>query len=194
MELSPALYHKLIRPKWSTQKHIHQNVKEYFDFKNKKILDFGAGTGANCSLCSPNGYYGIDPDINRINYAKQVYPEYSFEVFQDDTIQLKEFSVDMVLIVAVLHHIPPVQIETYIKEFKRILKPDEGKIIVIEPCFTNNNSFSNWFMKNNDNGDYIQGEQGYLNYFHQQGFIPKVLKKYRKHFLYNELFFCASLS
>ncbi|MRH43841.1 methyltransferase domain-containing protein [Aquibacillus halophilus] len=191
MELSPVLYHKLIRPKWSTHKHIHQNVKEHFDLENKKILDFGAGTGANCALCSPSNYYGIDPDMKRISYAQRVYPEYTFNVFKDDKIQLEDSSIDIILIVAVLHHIPPVKIGLYIKEFQRILNPIEGKVIIIEPCFTNEKSISNWFMKNNDNGNHIQDEQGYLDYFERHGFMSKVLKKYRKHFFYNELFFCA---
>ncbi|MFC7060306.1 class I SAM-dependent methyltransferase [Halobacillus seohaensis] len=193
MELSPSLYHWLIRPKWITQKHIHQNVKEHFDFENKKILDFGAGTGANCPLCLPSNYYGIDPDVSRINYAKRIYPDYTFDVFKNSKIPLKDSSVDVILIVAVLHHIHPKEIKTYIKEFQRILKPNGGKIIVMEPCFTNEKSISNWFMDKNDNGDYIKNEKAYLNYFQQHGFRAKVLKKYRKCFFYHELFFCASI-
>jgi ubiquinone/menaquinone biosynthesis C-methylase UbiE len=190
MELSPYLYHKLIRPKWSTNKHIHQNLKEHFYFENKKVLDFGSGTGANCTLCKPGNYYGIDPDLKRVNFAKRIYPDYTFNVFKKDKIPLEDYSVDIILIVAVLHHIHPEQMGTYIKEFRRVLKPNGG-IVVIEPCFTNENSISNWFMERNDNGDYIQNEEGYLNVFQNNGFKSMVLKKYRKNFFYHELFFLA---
>jgi hypothetical protein len=33
---------------------------------NKSILDFGSGTSANCLLCEPDFYLGIEPDRERI--------------------------------------------------------------------------------------------------------------------------------
>lgn len=190
MELSPALYHWLIRPHWSTNKYIHQKIKEHFSFENKKILDFGSGTGANCTLCNPSLYYGIDSDEKRINFSKRVYPDYNFDVFLNDKIPLEDNFIDNILIVAVLHHIHPEKIVTYMKEFRRVLKKG-GNVIIIEPCFTEKNSICNWFMKTNDNGNYIKSEEGYLNYFKQHGFQTEVVKKYRKCFFYHELFFYA---
>jgi cyclopropane fatty-acyl-phospholipid synthase-like methyltransferase len=46
MPLSPRLYHSFIRPKWFTQKYIHDHITEHFQLENKKVLDFGSGTGA----------------------------------------------------------------------------------------------------------------------------------------------------
>ncbi|WP_066054965.1 class I SAM-dependent methyltransferase [Robertmurraya korlensis] len=190
MELSPSFYHRLVRPKWSTRKYIHSNIKQHFPLENKVVLDFGAGTGANCTLFNPSHYYGIEPDLTRVNFAKRMYPEYSFDVFENDQIRLADRFVDIVLIVAVLHHIPPQKVSIYIKEFQRILKND-GRIIVIEPYLTDHNPISNWYMNKYDNGNYIQKEDSYLDYFHQLGFKSEVLKRYRKCFFYNELFFSA---
>jgi ubiquinone/menaquinone biosynthesis C-methylase UbiE len=171
--------------------YIHNKLEKHIHFDDKRVLDFGAGTGANCSLIKPDYYLGIDPDVKRINFAKKLYPDYHFNVLDNDTLPVEDDSMDIVLIVAVLHHIPPQQIKNYMKEFRRVLTKQGGQIIIIEPCFFHKTHISNWFMKNNDNGEYIQTEEGYLNYFKEEGFSCKVLHKYRKCFLYNELFFLA---
>ncbi|WP_100406428.1 class I SAM-dependent methyltransferase [Bacillus solitudinis] len=192
MQLSPKIYHSFIRPKWTTEKYIHNHIRQHFNFTNKKILDFGAGTGANCTLCSPSYYLGLDPDSHRINFAKGMYPHYQFEVFTGNELPVDDNSFDFILIIAVLHHIPPETIHCYVKEFKRMLKPD-GRIVLIEPCFFDKSPIGNWFMNYYDKGDYIQREEDYLNYFIKENFRCNVLKRFKKCFLYNELYFTASL-
>lgn len=193
MELSPTFYHKIIRPKWVTERYIHNKMKEHITFDNQKTLDFGAGTGANCTLCKPGDYIGIDPDVNRIEFAKKTYPEYQFDSFQNEQLPIHDNTLNIILIVAVLHHISPDQIKRYVKEFRRVLKENEGKIVVIEPCFFEKSYIANWYMEKSDNGSYIQSEKGYLNYFEEEGFNCNVIKKFRKCFLYNELFFMAHI-
>jgi hypothetical protein len=61
----------------------------------------------------------------------------------------------------------------------------------IEPCFVDKRYIGNWFMKTNDKGDFIQNEEGYFNYFLEEGFKCTTIERYRKCFLYNELFFYA---
>lgn len=190
MDLSPHLYHHLVRPKGITQKYIHKPIQRYFKLEGKKVLDFGCGTGANSILCKSGHYYGTDPDQHRIQFAKRLYPDYHFGVLNDEDFKASDQSFDFILIVAVLHHIPPEQIDEYIKTFKRLLNP-EGIIIVMEPYFSEKSSMSNWFMNKHDQGDFIQNEERYLNYFYKHGFNCKVLKRFKKLFLYNELFFCA---
>lgn len=90
-------------------------------------------------------------------------------------------SFDFILIIAVLHHIPPEMVYGYIKEFKRFLKP-EGRIVVMEPCLFKKSPISNWFMRSNDKDDYILREEEYLNYFLKEKFRCKVLKKFQKCF------------
>ncbi|MFB4166185.1 class I SAM-dependent methyltransferase [Alteribacillus sp. JSM 102045] len=192
MQLSPTIYHSFIRPKWITKVYIQNNIQQHFNFTDKKVLDFGAGTGANCTLCSPVHYLGIDPDSRRIDFAKRKYNQYRFKAFKGNELPAENNSFDFILIVAVLHHIPSETILFYIKEFKRILKP-QGKIVVIEPCFFEKSPISNWFMKYNDKGDYIRSEKDYLNYFTTENFRCNVIKKFKKCFFYNELYFTALL-
>jgi ubiquinone/menaquinone biosynthesis C-methylase UbiE len=192
LQLSPRIYHTLIRPKWFTKLYIQNHIQKHFNFTDKKVLDFGAGTGANCTLCRPDHYFGIDPDSYRIEFAKRLYNDYRFETFKGNELPADSHSFDYILIIAVLHHIPPEMVYGYIKEFKRVLKPD-GRIVVIEPCLFEKSPISNWFMRTNDKGDYILREEGYLNYFTKEKFHCQVLKKYKKCFFYNELYFSASL-
>ncbi|WP_163970975.1 class I SAM-dependent methyltransferase [Oceanobacillus halotolerans] len=190
MELSPFFYHRLIRPRWINQIYIHNRIKRKLQLYNKKVLDFGAGTGANCTLCKPGQYIGIDPDVKRIDFAKKCYPDYDFEVFRNDQFTFKRNSIDVILIIAVLHHIPPQKIRNYVKQFQKILTPG-GIIAAIEPCFFEKNKICNWYMEKNDNGSYIQNEKGYHDLFEQAGFRCETIKTFRKFFLYQELFFIA---
>lgn len=192
VQLSPKIYHSLVRPKWFTKIYIQNNIQRHFDLTGQKVLDFGAGTGANCTLCSPDYYVGIDPDTNRIDFAKRLYAAYQFEAFSGHELPVEENSFDVILIIAVLHHIPPDMVRHYIKEFKRILRPN-GKVVVIEPYLCDASPICNWFMKTNDKGDYIQKEEQYLDYFTKEHFRYNVISRFKKCFLYNELYFTAFL-
>lgn len=188
MELSPFLYHRIVRPKWINQFYVHNRISQYLKLQEKNVLDFGAGTGANCTLCKPGKYVGIDPDESRINLAKRLYPKYDFHVFQNDELTVEENSIDVILIVAVLHHIPPEKTRSYVKEFRKAMRPD-GMMVIIEPCLFENRNITNWFMKTMDNGAYIQNETGYHDFFLEEGFNCTTIQRFRKCFLYNELFF-----
>ncbi|PLR78662.1 class I SAM-dependent methyltransferase [Bacillus sp. V3-13] len=192
MQLSPRIYHSFVRQKWITKIYIENKLQQHFDFKDRKVLDFGAGTGANCTLFSPVDYLGIDPDTDRINFAKQLYAQYRFKAFSGNKLPAEDNSFDFVLIISVLHHIPPETIGSYVREFRRILKP-KGRIVAIEPCFFEKSPINNWFMRFNDKGDYIQKEEDYLNYFTKENFKCNVLNRFKKCLFYNELYFTALL-
>lgn len=49
----------------------------------------------------------------------------------------------------------------------------------------------NWFKERYDNGAYIRNEDDYLQLFKNQHYDCKVVKKFRKCLLYNEIFFSA---
>ncbi|WP_367587173.1 class I SAM-dependent methyltransferase [Paenibacillus polymyxa] len=185
---SPRLYHWFVRPKWFTKKYIHDHVHSHFSFDSQTVLDFGCGTGANCSMFNPLYYVGIDPDAQRIDYAKRLYSHHAFQVFNSNNLPFDNESFDYILIIAVLHHISSDEISSYMKEFQRILKPN-GTIVVMEPCLSKKKPLCNWFMKWYDNGEYIRNEKEYIQLFRDQDYDCRVLKRFRKCFLYHELFF-----
>jgi hypothetical protein len=63
----------------------------------------------------------------------------------------------------------------------------------MEPCLFEKSPFSNWYMRSHDKGEYILREEEYLSYFTKEKFQCTVLKKFKKCFFYNELYFSASL-
>ncbi len=156
----------------------------------RTVLDFGCGTGANCKICHCDYYYGIDPDAERIRFAKTLFPAYQFMVFDSERIPLPDETVEIILVVAVLHHISDDRIAGYLHEFGRVLKPG-GTVIVIEPFLRPENKLNNWFMTRFDNGAFIRTEEDYLRLFNQGRFQCEVLNKFRKGFFYQELLFSA---
>lgn len=193
MELSPNLYHWLIRPKWFVKEYNNRILKsflDHIDFHNKDVLDYGCGIGSNCYLFEPDYYIGVDIDARRIDYAKKLYKDYRFYTIENNSFIFQEKQFDFIFLMAVLHHIPPQDTSRYLQKFHRVLKPN-GKLIIIEPCKSKNSSLQNWFMCFFDKGKYILTEQEYIGLFQQQQFCIEQVKKFKKGYFYNEIFFTA---
>lgn len=139
-------------------------------------------------MFDPSHYLGVDPDAKRIDYAKRLYPRHTFEVLQGNDLPVDNQSVDYILIVSVLHHIPTQELTNYVTEFQRILKPT-GTIVVMEPCLCKKKPICSWFMKWFDKGEYIRDEQEYLQLFQGKDFDCRIIRRFRKCLLYHELFF-----
>lgn len=189
MELSPSLYSCLVRPQWLSKLYIHDILNSEFDFENKTVLDFGSGTGCNSLLFKPSNYLGVDTDASRVNFARKKYSDYRFALIKDYNLPIASDSLHLIIIVAVLHHIPTEDLTKYIHEFRRVLKPD-GEIIVLEPYYCNRHKLNNSFMRIFDNGKFIRNEEEYLSLFEQGTFSTEVKRKFTK-ILYNEIFFSA---
>jgi ubiquinone/menaquinone biosynthesis C-methylase UbiE len=189
MHLNPSIYQAIIRPKFAIKKYIKNVIQKEFDFNDKKVLDFGCGTGSNSFIFESKDYLGVDVDESRINFANKAFPQYTFKVIKDNTLPTEDNSLDYICIFAVIHHIPDNIFQEYIKEFKRVLKTD-GKIVIIEPVLSDSHKFSNWFMKTFDAGEYIRYEEEYKKLL-EKDFVITVHKRFNKFFLYNELFFSA---
>jgi len=79
-------------------------------------------------------YLGIDTNPQRVDYARRLYPEYTFKVLRGNKLPVSSDSFDNILVIAVLHHMPSAELSNYLPEFRRVLKPG-GAVLVIEPCF-----------------------------------------------------------
>jgi len=188
MHLPPYVYQRIVRPRWLSKLFIERIILKHQNLKDKTVLDFGCGTGVSATMCNPDRYLGLDCDSQRVKYAGQAHPAYRFQVIDNYTIPVPDKEIDIILIIAVLHHISNEDIQKYAAEFCRVLKP-HGRILVIEPCFNPLYPFNNRFMKFFDNGEYIRCKEEYLQFFEKE-FHIKVLQDFRKLF-YNELFFSA---
>jgi SAM-dependent methyltransferase len=191
MELSPRLYHWLVRPPWLTRRYIHDVIRNHFDFQNKTVLDFGAGVGSNCRLFCPDRYLGVEPCQQRVKLALRMNPGYCFSRLEGNWLPAPSETFDYILVVAVLHHLSSPQLRNYVTEFRRVLKRG-GQMIVMEPCLSKHADLRNWVMIRIDRGKYIRSEEEYQRVFADSGYETKVLRRFRKLLLYNELFFTAT--
>jgi len=190
MYLNPPLYQKLIRPRFAIDKYIKRPVKKKFNLDNSRVLDFGCGTGSNSFIFNSKDYLGVDVDEKKVDFAIKSYPKYSFKVITDNLLPANNNSFDYICIFATIHHIPDSIFQGCIEEFKRVLDHN-GKIVMIEPVFSEDHKFKNWFMRTLDHGRHIRSEKGYMGLF-EKDFTVTVHKRFRKFFFYNELFFSAS--
>ncbi|MFP4974302.1 class I SAM-dependent methyltransferase [Paenibacillus sp. CN-4] len=189
MPLTPSLYHRFVRPRRFTEKYIHSHIRHRFQLERKFVLDFGSGTGANCVLTEPDCYLGVEPDAGRVGFASRLYPGYTFQKFDHERLPTEDQSVDYVLIVAVLHHIEDRLILSYLKEFKRVLKP-EGQILILEPYLCPETPVRNRLMMWYDDGQHMRDQAGYFQLF-QPEYHCKLLNTFTKGWIYHELFFTA---
>ena len=190
MELSPILYHRLIRPDWFLERYIFSKLKDNFEFNNKKIIDFGCGVGSSSAFFPSSSYLGLDCDKRRVEYARKTNPGYDFGELVGNKLPVPDASVDYILIVSVLHHIPSKDVHEYLNEFRRVLT-NSGKILVIEPCLFKSSYLSNCYMSWFDKGKYIRNEDEYLDMFVNFNYQTQVMRRFSQLFVYKKLFFVA---
>jgi ubiquinone/menaquinone biosynthesis C-methylase UbiE len=191
MELSPSLYHLFVRPNWFNNNFIKTIISKNINFKNKSVLDFGCGIGSTCFIFKPKNYLGIDLNEDRIKYARKKYVNYKFDTFKNNKVNITDNSIDLIIVIAVLHHIPSKNITKILSEFQRILKKPQGEVAAIEPCIFPKHKYKNFYMKTLDRGRYIRNRENYLNLFKTNNFEINLDKKISK-LAYKELFFTAS--
>ncbi len=94
-----------------------------------KILDIGAGTGDFLSVAKNDGWkiVGVEPSEKAKSIAKN-----KGISFVADTIELEDYSFDVITMWHVLEHVP--DLEKQIFELKRLLKPS-GTLIIAVPNF-----------------------------------------------------------
>lgn len=189
LDLSPSIYHHIVRPHWFAEQSFLKTIGTY-NFSNKKILDFGCGIGAYSMMFSAKNYIGVDIDAKRIRYARLLNPEYKFIQIKGETLPIADHSIDYIIIISVLHHIPSDIVYKYLEEFKRILNPS-GRLLVVEPCKMKKKKLSNRIMPILDRGKYIRNEEEYYNLFKNTGYKVKVYKTYKQLVLYNKIFLTA---
>lgn len=191
MELMPAVYRFIIRPSWFTKHYIKSLIFNEFDFNNRFVLEFGSGVGTNSKMFRPHQYLGVDCDAKRVEYASHLFREYSFATICEPKIPLHDKTVDYVLIISVLHHIPTDLIPEYLDEFRRLLK-DNGTIIIMEPCFHERSDFCNTLMGFFDKGKYIQYEDAYLSLFETNAYRTNMINRFSQLCLYKKILFSAT--
>jgi len=111
---------------------INSYIEKYLK-DGQKIIDVGCGNGRALFLLKNYKnieYLGIDNSENLIEKARNNFPEFSFEHFDGlDFSKYKKEYYDVLLCVAVVHHIPENKIKTWLYDTASLVK--SGGIIFI---------------------------------------------------------------
>ncbi|MGB7342171.1 MAG: class I SAM-dependent methyltransferase [Phototrophicaceae bacterium] len=119
--------------------YIHRHYMEYlqaYETDSAQILDIGCSRGYSLRVFQEHGFSnlkGIDVSCNDIEAAKKIVPEADFEctdVFE--YLQANPQFFDIILIKAVLEHIPKNQVIPLLQLIKSSLKPN-GIVLVDVP-------------------------------------------------------------
>ncbi len=103
-----------------------------------KLLDFGCGNGRLLELIGSLqksdqkkiDYTGVDISEELLAHAQARYPQHRFELIDgEDQLPFTDESFDVIVSIAVFHHLAPEMAEKALKELQRILKP-QGKLIL----------------------------------------------------------------
>ena len=126
----PFLYHYML-------KIMHgKNLKKRYNFiadqieENDFVLDLGCGTGLLADYLKGKRYKGMDINNDFIKFAESK----GHNVVNSDIFEFDKYpsSVDVVVLVDMLHHITPKEVEL----MERLAEMDVKKIIVSEPVST----------------------------------------------------------
>lgn len=101
---------------------------------NKKVLDFGCGTGYGSQILSRNSesVVGIDISSDAIQYARDNYSgtTLNFEILDQAILPFSDSAFDLITSFQVIEHIEDA--DSYLSEMKRVLKPG-GKLLLSTP-------------------------------------------------------------
>ncbi len=102
--------------------------------KNEKLLDLGCGNGRLYKMVKDLGvlYTGIDLSEDLVKKAQESFPGINFITGSALDLPFDDNSFDKVISIAVLHHIPSLELrKRFFKEAYRVLKKDGQLILTV---------------------------------------------------------------
>lgn len=154
-------YLKNIKNFLSSNKKNRVNNVDPLEFVN--ILDLGCGNGRLIDFLKEKiywnniNYIGIDPSEELINICKNRYTNIEFKINDGIKIPLDDNSVDIVISLAVLHHIPIEHQDKWLAEMYRVIKKYKNSKAILtvwiqdEKSYTEKNIAVNINEKSSDN-------------------------------------------
>jgi ubiquinone/menaquinone biosynthesis C-methylase UbiE len=111
-------------------------LRELLPMRGKTVLDVGCGDGALTRLLAREGAQAIGIDLNATQLARaraaEPVPGASYAEGRGEALPATDASVDAVVYMNALHHVPQDLIPAALDEAARVLKPG-GTLLVIEP-------------------------------------------------------------
>ena len=176
-ELPPSLYSIAARNRLIVRS-ISKIISSYLDIETKTVLDFGCGVGSLATIFPPANYLGVDADARRIEYARSHKGGYTFGLVTGEELDVPPQSIDTILVIGTLHHMPDSVVKACFVEFHRVLTPS-GQVVALEPFIGTGAGAISRLTSALDRGSYIRTIEEYVALFGSTGFmltVPHVVR------------------
>lgn len=138
---------------------VANHIKE---FKGKKILDIGCGTANMLSYLADSEYIGFDMYEPYIEYAKKKFGnkgKFFSQSVSEATLQ-EYNNFDIVIAIGILHHLNDEEAIKLFEIGQKALKSG-GKLITLDPCYTDEQSNLARWLISKDRGKAIRTKDEY---------------------------------
>lgn len=142
---------------------VRNEFMEYFSKDGLKILDVGCGTGISARSIvdmDSQSYTGIELVPEYAALAAKRNPKGKVLTMDATKMNFPARNFDVILFLAVWHHMDDQVVRDSLNNAKRVLKPG-GVVLVAEPLFTLKHWYSTIMLKR-DRGGHIRSRDGYL--------------------------------
>lgn len=132
-----------------------------------RILDIGCGPANMVEFLPDNiDYVGFDDSEEYIKNAKKKFPQRNFSFFCKRVNFAQDFDekFDIIMANAVLHHIDDAEAEKLIS-FAAANLNDNGRLITLDGCIVENQSFIKKWLLKNDRGQFVRTKDEYFKLF-----------------------------
>lgn len=127
-----------------------------------RILEIGCGPGTIVSYLPPCDYLGFDLSPKYIELAKRRFPKAHFVCERVSQFSLaKEQSFDVVLALAIVHHLEDAEARQLFQIAYDALKPG-GKLVTFDGAWTDGQSPAARWLLARDRGEYVRSEREYV--------------------------------
>ena len=107
------------------------------DWADRFVVDAGCANGALATALAMRGatVLGLEPDPVQAaaNREAKAVPNVTLIEASAENIPREDHSVDVVVFSKSLHHVPAAAMDSVLREAARVLKPDSGLLIALEP-------------------------------------------------------------
>jgi len=137
-------------------------VDEYIQPRvGARILEFGCGPGSIVGYLPQSEYLGFDMNPKYIEQAKRRFPSAHFVCERVSQMSLaKEQSFDIVLALAIVHHLDDTEARQLFQLAYDALKPG-GKLVTVDGVWADGQSpIARWLLAR-DRGEYVRSEREY---------------------------------
>ena len=129
-----------------------------------RVVDIGCGPGTMLPYLGAVHYTGFDLNQTYIKWAEKAYKGRGsfFQCRVEDAEKRLESEVNIVIAIAVLHHLDDAEARALIATAYRILRPG-GRLITFNAVFTSPQNLIARMLIRLDRGKSVRTEQGYRN-------------------------------